>query len=339
MRSLITGATGFLGGRLAERLLEQGENIGLFVRDPKRLSTGLTARCTVFSGDLGDLASLEAAVADATVIYHCAANVNTWDTTEAYHSANVAGVENLLKTVQKCNSKLKRLVHISTVDVYGYPELPCDERCPVDGGGFGYGESKLAGERLVREFGKTAGIPCTIIRPTNIMGPRSPFIARIGAELRNGLMLKIDGGRINAGIVDVDNLIDLLIWAAHADDAIGETYNMRDDFDVDWVDFLTDLRRRIDGHGFIVNLPYGLAMAVAKPLELLHRKLLERKEPLMHPLLVKMFGRTCGHSAEKIRQASGLCSQIDFEQSMQRSSAWFLKEQTEPRTPATPDVE
>lgn len=323
MHSLISGATGFLGQRLAETLVADGQTVRVFVRDPERLPGDLQSRCEVFVGDLGSPSSLAKAVEDITVIYHCAANVKTWDTLEAYKGANVTGVRNLLDAIAAYNPDLQRLVHLSTVDVYGYPAKPCNEDCPLDGDGFGYGETKLAGERLVRQYSDSAGIPFTIVRPANIIGPRSPLISRIGDELRTGIMLKIDGGKANAGLIYLDNLISYLRWAAAAPVAEGQTYNARDDYDVDWSTFLDDLRCRLKGHGMVVNLPYGAADRIARVLESAYSRFLPHREPVLHRLLVRMFGRTCGHSAAKLHRAAEVGPMTGFEEAMKRSAEWY----------------
>ena len=92
---------------------------------------------------------------------------------------NVLGVKNLMNAIAKENPGLSRLVHLSTVDVYGFPVSPCDENCKTTGSGFGYGETKLLGESLVREFGDKSNIPYTIIRSANVIGPSSQFITRV----------------------------------------------------------------------------------------------------------------------------------------------------------------
>ncbi|MFA5121354.1 NAD-dependent epimerase/dehydratase family protein [Zavarzinia sp.] len=320
-RALVTGGTGFVGGHLLNRLTAEGWSVRALVRDPARLGPA-AAGIEVVTGDLGDLEALKRAVTGCEVIFHCAANVATWGRLADYMAVNRQGVANLVDAVAAAGPPLHRLVHLSTVDVYGYPVAPCDETAPLDGAGFPYGESKLAGEILLRTRAATLGLPVTVLRPANIMGPQSQFVARIGAELRNGLMLMIDGGRANSGFTDVDNLLDLMLWAAEAEAARGECFNVRDQCDVDWATLLTRLRSLIGGRGRILDLPFAVAEASARALELAYR-LRPGREPLLHRLLVRMFGRTCGHSAEKIRRASGLRDRIDFDAAMARSAAWF----------------
>ena len=324
-RALVTGATGFIGARLAERLIGDGRPVRLLVRNPQRLAPSLRDACEVVVGDLLDRAAVGRAVADAGVIFHCAANVRTWDSRKSYYAANVSGVKTLLDAIAGENPRLSRLVHLSTVDVYGFPPSPCDEQCPTTGAGFGYGETKLLGEALVREYRERAGISAVIIRPANVIGPGSPFIARIGRALKSGVMLTVDGGRANAGLVYVDNLIDRLLWAAAAQKAAGECYNVRDDYDATWAAFLERFRFSIGGRGKILDLSFPVADAIAMGFEAIHRIVAPAREPVLHRLLVRIFGRTCGHSARKIRDHSGRAATIGFEEAMEKSCRWFLE--------------
>jgi nucleoside-diphosphate-sugar epimerase len=317
---LVTGATGFVGRRLAETLVGAGARVRLLVRRVEHLDRRLGSACEIVTGALGDAEALGRAVSGVSTIYHCAANVRTWDSRAAYHEANVVGVERLLEAIQSSNPSLGRLVHLSTFDVYGFPDMPCDETCDTHGGGFGYGETKLLGEALVRQ----AGVPFTIIRPGNVIGPGSEFIRRIGNALRSGVMLTVSGGHSHAGLVDIDNLIGYLIWAADARPAVDQTYNVRDEFEITWAEFIAAFRPMIDGKGIVIDLPFPAADALARSLEILHHALRLKSEPLLHRLLVRIFGRTCGHSAEKIRLDSGIAPPVGSAESLARSAAWFL---------------
>lgn len=324
--ALVTGATGFIGRRVAERLVDSGQPVRLLVRDPARLAPSLVANSDVVVGNLDDAVALGGAVRNVGLVFHCAANVSTWDTWESYYNVNVQGVRNLLYAIAAENPDVQRLVHLSTVDVYGFPAEPCSEESAIGGGGFGYGETKLLGEALVREYCDGAGIPYTIIRPANVIGPGSQFVARIGYELRSGVMLKVDCGRANAGLVYVDNLVDYIIWAAHAELAEGQCYNVRDAYDVSWAQFIDRFRNAIDGKGMIIDMPFSIADLIARGAEVFYHVFLPSREPLLHRLLVRIFGRTCGHGAEKIRADSGYVGKVGFDEAMEQSIRWFLEE-------------
>jgi nucleoside-diphosphate-sugar epimerase len=322
--ALVTGATGFVGHALATALLQRGWLVHLLVRDRARLDPQLATKCRITVGDLSNQAALRAAVDSVEFVFHCAANVNTWDTRAAYYETNVTGVANLLEAIKERRSPLRRYIHVSTVDVYGYPELPATEDSPTDGAGFGYGETKLLGEQLVGHTCSSAGMPFVILRPCNIIGPGSQFIGRIGAELTSGLMLKIDGGQANAGLLHIDNLVNYLIWSATAHDALNQCFNVRDAEDISWSEFIDRFKQGIHGHGLVINLPFRMAAILARGWNMLHRTHNPLKEPMLHPLLIRIFGRTCGHSAFKIHSVYDGDEMASFDEAMQESISWYI---------------
>lgn len=321
--ALVTGASGFVGGQLAHRLLSDGYQVRLLLRNPDAISFALSERCEIIQGDLNDQFAMRQAVKDCRYAFHCAANAKTWDTRANYEAANVRGVHNLLTALSTANFSLSRLVHISTVDVYGYPDSPCDELSPLRKAGFGYGDSKLDGELLLCHYADAHNMPYVIIRPGNIIGPGSQFIGQIDEALRTNAMLTIQNGSANAGLVYIDNLIDYILWAASSEAALNEIYNVRDDYDVSWQEFIIRLQQLTQHPGSIRNLSYRAANLTATLLEKLYRITGRHTEPPLHQLLVCMFGKTCGHSAEKIRIASGIRSAVGFEDAMARSVAWL----------------
>lgn len=321
---LVTGATGFIGGNLARRLVREGHAVRLWVRDPQRLMPDLRG-LPIVVGDLGNPEARSQALQGAGRIFHCAANVRTWDRWAAYHEVNVAGVQKLVDGIIAQGPPFPRLIHLSTMDVYGFPLLPCDESCMPTGGEFGYGRSKWLGEQIVQAQCRAAGIPFTILRPGNVVGPGSQFIIRMGKELRRGLLMTLDGGQIHAGLLDVDNLVEYLLWASESPRALGECFNVRDPGEVTWGQFIQDFKRAIAGRGWVIDLPF----AVAEGLAYLSAGVLGRVlpgEPLLHPLLVRLFGRTCGHSISKLQAASGFVGSVSYPESMRRSVRWFQAE-------------
>ncbi|MDP2371739.1 NAD-dependent epimerase/dehydratase family protein [Rhodoferax sp.] len=336
---LVTGGSGFLGGHLVRRLLVDGYRVRLLVRTPSALAEEWAHQCQIIQGSLADSDSLAKAVAGVSFVFHCAGNVKTWDKWEAYYEANVSGVQNLLQAISAFNPALSRLIHVSTADVYGFPEHPCDELTPTPSTVFGYAESKRLGEELVTRFCREKHIPFTIARPTNIIGPGSQFIERMGEALQSGVMLTVDGGRVNAGIVYVKNLVDYLVWAAQDDAACGECYNMRDAYDVTWAEFIAAFRTAIEGRGLVLNLTYRAAMRVAHWTQTTYRLLPMSAEPFLHPLLVNIFGRTCGHDASKLRAHSGLPVGVGFDEALRQSVSWFLQRNARPAKPTTIESE
>ncbi|MGE0048832.1 MAG: NAD-dependent epimerase/dehydratase family protein [Acidithiobacillus sp.] len=321
--ALVTGATGFIGGHLVQRLLKEGWKLRLLVRNSAALPASLAAQVELHPGDLRDRESLQAVAAGVDVVFHCAANVHTWDRRENYEATNVAGLANLLAAIRE-QGNLPRVVHLSSVDVYGFPKKPCTEDCPTPITGFGYGDSKIAGEGIIRDAIAGWGLPAVILRPSNVMGVGSPFIDRIGAELRNGLMLRIQGGEIDCGFLPIDDLLAVMLWSARAVQAVGETFNVNGGLGISWRGFLTDLRRGIRGKGIVLDLPFPVADLAARAIAAPYKVLGLAREPLLHPLLVRIFGRTCGHEIDKLRRFGAPAPGQEYERVMAAAIAAFL---------------
>src|SRR5882762_8018947 len=123
MPSLVTGASGFLGGRLAQMLHQQGEEVIILARPTSDLQHLATTPARIIRGDLSDREALREAVRDVTHIFHCAACSTDWAPQQTYIAANILGTQNLLAAAQNAE-KLQRFIHVSTTDIYGYPETP-----------------------------------------------------------------------------------------------------------------------------------------------------------------------------------------------------------------------
>jgi nucleoside-diphosphate-sugar epimerase len=327
-RVCVTGATGFLGGHLVRALLAAGAHVRVLVRDPTRLEADLVPAVQIVQGDLKSESGIREAVADAQWVFHCAANVTTWGQKDAYEEANVDGVRNLIASLADAGNSLQRLVHVSTFDVYGFPDHPADEDTPLPINRFGYGQSKRRGEELLRTECTRLNLPYSVIRPGNIIGPGSPFIVRIGKELQSGLMLKIGKGDIHAGLIEVDNLVNMLLWSGVVPQAKNMVLNARDPWDVTWAMFLSDFRRQLQGRGLVLRLGYRPAMLCAQFFGGIYGVLRVPAEPLLHPLIVDIFGKTCGHSIDRACRMGAPLGRVDYPSSLARSVDWLRAQKT-----------
>src|SRR5215471_9102332 len=154
MPVLVTGASGFLGGRLTQILLNRGAGVRILARPAADLRHLAVDKLEVVPGSLADMESLTRAVRGVTEIFHCAACSTDWAPRRVFHEANVTGVENLLRAVRQA-SKLTRFLHVSSTDVYGYPRSPCDESGALTDAGLPYNRTKCLGEQRVWEAART----------------------------------------------------------------------------------------------------------------------------------------------------------------------------------------
>ena len=103
-------------------------------------------------------------------------------------------------------------------------------------------------------------------------------------------------------------------------------YNIRDDYDLSWVEFLSRFRTAIGGRGILLNAPFFAADAIAGVFESVNHFCCPSREPLLHRLLVRFFGRSSGHSSKKIQHDCGRLPMCGFDEALENSVRWFLNE-------------
>ncbi len=230
----VTGAGGFVGGRLAERLVGLSVPVRALVRSAEQVRRLEAAGVQAVLGDLRQPQGLTDAVRGCEIVFHCAAWMGRPFTRKAARAINVEGTRHLVNA--SLDAGVSRFVHVSTISVYGPTTVDViDEHTPLWPLGL-YRETKIGAEREV-DAARQRGLATVILRPGQIFGPEdtgwSPAAIR---WLRRGLPLIVDGGLGFCYPIFVDNLVDALLAAATAEDAAGEVLNLADG-DVPWREF------------------------------------------------------------------------------------------------------
>ena len=327
MPSFITGASGFLGGRLVQVLSTREDEVIILARQNADLShlSGLPIR--IVRGDLGDPDFLRNATQNANRIYHCAACSTDWAKLDTYREANVVGTQNLLLAARYA-PRLDRFIHISTCDVYGYPSIPCDESHPINDVGLPYNSTKCQAERAVWQAHKDSGLPIAILRPTTIYGPRGKaFTVDIAELLRDGWMAYIDSGRAPGGFAYVDNVVDAILLAAESPEAIGQAFNVSDGTGATWAEYATQFASALGCRPPRINLPFHVAMAIARVMEAPYAYTGLKGRPLLTRHAVYLLGVNQEFPIEKAKRLLGFASKVGLSEGIQRSVEWLNSRQ------------
>ena len=284
-RVLVTGGTGFIGGRLAERLsFEHAADVVILRRDWRRAVWASRLPARMVEGDVTDPASLARAMDGCQVVFHCAMSdlrTNRDGTRNVLEAAEVAGVE--------------RMVHLSTVGVHG-PNPPdnADESAPLTSVGDAYGDSKIAAEQVITEFTRTHRLGVVILRPTFVWGPRSEgFTLEPIRQIRAGTWQLVDQGLGSCHAVYIDNLVDAIVLAGVVPGIDGEAFLVTDDQPCTWADFFMAYARMLG----VTSVPSIASKKVeAHPLRRLDRALTEvhdalgRRMPSLQPFRLGFRG-------------------------------------------------
>jgi nucleoside-diphosphate-sugar epimerase len=332
---LLTGATGFIGGRLARRLTRMGYPVRCLVR-----ATGVTSELEeldieIVVGDLTNADSLLHAAEGCRHVLHCGALVSDWATVEEIARVNVAGTGYLLDAAVAASAR--RFIHLSTTDVYGYPDGggAIDETYTATRFRNWYAQTKLQAEREVRRVAAATALDTVILRPATVYGPGSTdVIGEIARAIQGRHMLLIDRGRPVAGLCYVENLLDAAILALRSDAAVGHAFNVTDGLDVTWRQLTDDLADGLGCPKVRWSLPYPLAGAVGFSLEhgyrLLRRSTGLSTSPLLSRQAVQVLGKSQNFSNRKLRDTLGWEPRVDYETGLEATLAWLRDEYLKP---------
>ena len=271
---LITGASGFIGSRVVEALLERGfRKLVCFVRPTSDL-TKLEALAHRFGVCLrmvrGNLLSWEdcvSATREAAVIFHLAAGGSDKSFPDAFMNS-VITTRNLLEASLR-HQILKRFVNISSFAVYSNCEKRrwrlLDELCPVEARpelrADAYCYAKVKQDEIVTEYGKEFGIPYVIIRPGYVYGPDKPGIpSRVGVDTF-GIFLHL-GGSNPIPLTYVDNCAEAIVLAGLKPGTEGHVFNIVDDDLPSSRQFLREYKRNVR-HFRSITVPHLLSYVLS----------------------------------------------------------------------------
>jgi nucleoside-diphosphate-sugar epimerase len=227
VRALVTGATGFVGGRLAARLRERRDEVVALVRDPARAGPLRDLGCTVVEGDLSSRAELASAMDGCDAVFHVAAiyrNGVPRSKRDELYAANVTGTENVLDAA--VDAGVARIVYVSSNVAFGDTngEVVDEAYEPPDGRYVSlYHETKALAHRAARER-IARGAPVVIVQPGGIYGRGDH--TQLGGFLERGVRGKrviLPFGSVGLNWVFVDDVVEGILLA-HDRGRVGESY-------------------------------------------------------------------------------------------------------------------
>jgi NAD dependent epimerase/dehydratase len=239
VRALVTGADGFIGSHLVERLVREGASVRAFCFYNSNGSLGwldesspaVRSEVEIRLGDIRDSRFVEGACRDIEVVFNLAALIAipySYQAPESFVDTNVKGTLNILEGVRRMGCR--RLVHTSTSEVYGTPdELPIRESHPLKGQS-PYSASKIAADKLCEAYFCSFDVPVVTLRPFNTYGPRQSMRAvlpTILGQLLSGSE-EIRLGRLDPrrDLTFVDDTVEGFLRAGSAADVTGEVIQL-----------------------------------------------------------------------------------------------------------------
>ena len=241
----ITGADGFIGSHLTERLVNDGFEVKALVQynsfnswgwlDQKKLEN--KTNLEVFSGDIRDLSGIETIMNGSDTVLHLASLIAipySYEYPQSYVDTNIIGTLNILQAAKK--NKISKIIHTSTSEVYGTAQyVPIDERHPVIGQS-PYSASKIGADQIALSFYHSYNSPVVILRPFNTYGPRQSaraVIPTIISQLASGNK-KVKLGSIypTRDFNFIDDIVDGFVKSILPENIYGEIINLGSNFEI-----------------------------------------------------------------------------------------------------------
>jgi NAD dependent epimerase/dehydratase len=248
---LITGAGGFIGGHLVERLVRDGARVRAMCRYNSRdqrgtldwLDPAVTAEAEVVLGELRDIESVAAAVEGVEVVLHLAAQIAipySYINPRDFLEVNALGTLNVAQAALRHD--VQRVVHTSTSEVYGSARtVPITEDHPLEPRS-PYAASKVAADKVMESFHRTFGLPVCVLRPFNTYGPRQSARAVIPTIITQALAdstIRLGSLTPRRDLTYVEDTVEGFVAAACAEGIAGRTVQLGADMDISIEELVT----------------------------------------------------------------------------------------------------
>ncbi|MBC8110267.1 MAG: NAD-dependent epimerase/dehydratase family protein [Verrucomicrobia bacterium] len=297
MKILVTGATGFLGKRLTERLLEE-KNFSTIIATGRNKAVGkelASAGADFVAGDLENADFVHDIVKSADLIVHTAALSSPWGKYQDFYNANVLATKNLLAAARK--SGIKRFINISTPSIYfnGKDRFNVKEidDLPEKFSNY-YAATKFEAEKLVTQA-FAEGLETLSLRPRAIIG-RGDFtiMPRLLKAQQSGKLRIIGNGKTIADLSSAANVVDAILLAIHAQpQALGKAYNITNGTPVKLWEYIDEVFKKLNLTLNHKKMPYYMALTLASGLEFISKISKSQQEPPLTKQGVGVLAKSC----------------------------------------------
>jgi nucleoside-diphosphate-sugar epimerase len=261
----VTGGSGFIGGRLIERLVCDGHRVRGLARSDASAARVRERGAEPVAGDLSDVSALRSGAEDCELAFHAAAHLGDWGFREEFERGNVQGTQNVLTACAEAG--VRRFVHVGTEAALlaGQPLVNVDETAPLrpDSPAL-YSSTKAKAERLVIDANRD-GFETVVVRPRFVWGPGdTTLLPAMTQMVKAGRFAWIDGGRNRTATTHVDNTVEGLVLGSERGQP-GNAYFVTDGDPVVFREFVSALLRTqgVEPPTRSIPAPVAGALAVA----------------------------------------------------------------------------
>ena len=323
MKIFVTGATGFVGSFLTERLVAAGHQVTCLVRKKSNLRWIADLDVACYYGSLQDKNSLIRGLEGIEMVYHVAGVTKAMNKA-AYFEGNVDGTRHLIEAALNFKDKIKRFILVSSQTAVGSSPtiIPIDEshtaRPLTD-----YGRSKRAAEEYALSVRDQ--LPLTIVRPPAVYGPRDTDILEFFRTVKVGIIPQLSGGEKYLSLIHVRDLCRGIEMAAENPKAAGEIYFITSAQPYAWGEVARITLKVLGKKGIRLPVPLLLMKSIAVISEGIST--LTKKPALINKQkIIDMEQEFWTCSPEKARKELGFECEISLEDGIQETLTWYREQ-------------
>ena len=318
-RVAVSGATGFVGQALARALDARDYAVNALARQAERAAE-LAIPGHVVIGDVTEPASLAALVAGCGAVAHLVSDFRVASNPpERSWAINVEGTRNMLAAARQAG--VHRFVYCSTIGVHGdVRSTPAAEDAPLAPGDV-YQETKVAAEQACRDAMGQSGMEIVIARPASVYGPGDLRMLKMFRMLSKRVFVQAGPARENFHAVYIDDLIDGFLRLLETPGIDGETFILGGPSYQPLSSYLATAAKAVEAPPPWLRIPYAPLFAAAAATEAVFRPL--GLEPPLHRRRVRFFRNNRAFDISKARNRLGYAPQVDLNEGMRRTVAWY----------------
>ncbi|MCK5250542.1 MAG: NAD(P)-dependent oxidoreductase [Spirochaetaceae bacterium] len=318
---LVTGASGFIGGKLAERLVNEGFKVRCVYRRtevPTHLRRLETMGAELVRCDLTKSVDLKILLKDVHGVIHAAAKASDWGSIESFDRINCKATEKLFR--ESSSAGVKKALYLSSLSVHGFGHhKETSEAGPYYPLINPYQISKKKGEEIALSL-NGPDMNVSVIRPGNVYGPDDlTTMFPIFKAMEKGIMGFIDGGKRLSCPVYIDDLLDAIVLVWHSEKANGQIFNITGGEIITWREILEINASCLGIKSPGLNIPGTVAMRMAKLMKSMYKAFKSRSAPPLTPYRVAQLVHDYHFSIDKATELLGYQPHVPYREGIKET--------------------
>ena len=328
---LVTGANGFIGSQVCQKLIEKKYNILGLVRKTSSLHFLKNVPIPLIFADISNFKNLMGAVKSIKKIdwiIHIAGLASDWGNYQTFYKANVLGTMNILNLAKK--KKVEKVIILSSLSVMGFNQIQATEKTKPTPLNVNYVLSKKEMEAKALNFAKKNNLPITIFRPGDVYGENDRTTTiQLFSALEKKQMGFINSGKAKLSPLYIDNLFQAIFLALKNKKSNFQAYNVTDNISITWKEYISLICSFLKIPEPKLNLPYQVAYILAFLLESFYKLLKIKTSPALTRYRIKHAGLNYDFNIKKLITDLNYKPNRNIKQNIKKTAQWYLKNKSQ----------